>query len=142
MDKVKDGSRGNQLLLVNDASPQTRMVQNARLAQVLANKLLADPQFTTLRQAVGAGVIKSQDVALEAMEFAERKNIRMIDRNGNLDRDFVRKLRNGDLMKDLVKSQTQFLSRAKKRDPEQKKEIQKKLNSVKSIPKLPKGMLI
>ena len=112
------------------------------MAKVLANKLLEDPQFTTLRQAVGAGVIKSQDVALEAMEFAERKNIRMIDRNGNLDRDFVRKLRNGDLMKDLVKSQTQFLSRAKKRDPEQKKEIQKKLNSVKSIPKLPKGMLI
>ena len=141
-DYVAHGSRGNQLLLVNDASPQTRMVQNARLAQVLANKLLADPQFTTLRQAVGAGVIKSQDVALEAMEFAERKNIRMIDRNGNLDRDFVRKLRNGDLMKDLVKSQTQFLSRAKKRDPEQKKEIQKKLNSVKSLPKLPKGMLI
>ena len=106
---------------------QSENSRNARLARVLGTGLLADPQFGMLRQAVAANKITEAEVMIEAMAYVERNHIRVLDRQGNIDQNFRRKLENGDFRRDLVRSQNSFLKQAKQRKDADKIRLQEKL---------------
>lgn len=118
-----------QNILLPGNGPRERNERNVRLAQVLTAKMLSDPMLSTLHQAVGAGMIRTADVASEVLAYVERKNIRMLDQRGRLDREFRRKLENGDFQKELVKSQSKFVTQAKNRDAAEKKNLQSRINA-------------
>ena len=127
---VAFGNHGDNLLIMNNGREEQNK-QKVRLAQVLSAKLLADGTMTTLRQAIGTGMIKQQDVAMETLAYIERKNIRILDNNGRINQNFRQKLLNGSFQKDMIKTQAKFLEQVRKRDPEQKRVLQNKLNTVK-----------
>ena len=127
---VAFGEQDAPLVILGNAD-QEQLRREVRLAKVMTAKLLSTPGLTTLRQAVGAGMIRQTDVAMEALDYIEKKGIRMVDRLGMMDRNFARMLENGDLQKDMIKSQVKFVAQAKNRNPEHKRVLQSKLNSVK-----------
>ncbi len=129
VDYVAFGGQNAPLAILGNKD-QEQLRREVRLAKYLSAKLLTTPGLTTLRQAVGSGMIKSTDIAMETLDYIEKKNIRIVDDFGRLDRDFARKLENGDFQKDMMKSQEKFVAKAKNRNPEHKKVLQNKLNSV------------
>ena len=129
VDYVAFGGQNAPLAILGNKD-QEQLRREVRLAKYLSAKLLTTPGLTTLRQAVGSGMIKSTDIAMETLDYIEKKNIRIVDDFGRLDRDFARKLENGDFQKDMMKSQVKFVAKAKNRNPEHKKALQNKLNSV------------
>ena len=110
------------------AAPGQVITRNARFARVLADSILKDPKFVTLQRALASGSLQHADVVIEAMDFIERKNIRILDRNNNIRRDFVEKLANGTFVKNLVSSQTKILNNAKNRDQQRRDEVSRQFN--------------
>ena len=129
VDYIAFGGQNAPLAILGNKD-QEQLRREVRLAKYLSAKLLTTPGLTTLRQAVGSGMIKSTDIAMETLDYIEKKNIRIVDDFGILDRDFARKLENGDFQKDMIKSQVKLVAKVKNRNPEHKKVLQNKLNSV------------
>ena len=126
---VVHGENGPLDLLAHIETPQKRNVRNARFARVLTNQILADPAFNVLRNAVAAKRISKEEIMIEAMAYAEKKNIRYLNRDGEIDQSFRQKMNSGAFKKELLSNQTKFLKQMKGRKDTEKQQFLSKMQS-------------
>ena len=119
----------NNLSLIHQNRPEDIMVRNARLAKVIGFQMLQDPMFQTLRQAVAQKMISTAEVILEALDYVEKKKIRVLNDNGEIDRDFSRKLENGTFCKDILRSKNKILKQIRSRGNAEKVRLMNKLRT-------------
>ena len=110
------------------AAPERDAARNARLARVITDSILKDPQYGVLQRAIAAKQLTKADVVIEALDYVERKHINILNNNNQIRPDFRRRLENGDLVKGMVNSQKAILERASRRDPQERRNVTRKFN--------------